>query len=124
MDITRPTPPPTLGATWLAQAHDHPWTALGLAASMLTVASLLATSLWQVATGEADATLRLALVGGLAGFAATILGALPALFLHHIAQRTEDVMLGFAAGMMLAASTFSLILPGIAAGEETPATGP
>jgi ZIP family zinc transporter len=123
MDIARPSPPPTLGAAWLAQAHSHPWTALGLAAALLAVAVLLAASLWQVVSGEADAALRLALLGGLAAFAATAMGALPALFLRHIAQRTEDVMLGFAAGMMLAASSFSLLLPGIAAGEEMTGSG-
>lgn len=117
MDIAKPTPAPSMLASWLAQAHLHPWTALGLVGSLLAVAALLAFSLWQAATGGADAALRLALLGGLAGFAATTLGAVPALFLRHLAQRTEDVMLGLAAGMMLAASAFSLILPGIAAGE-------
>lgn len=123
MDVARPSPPPTLGAAWLAQAHNHPWTALALVSSMIAVAVLLAASLWQVATGEADAALRLGLLGGLAGFAATAAGALPALILRNLALRTEDVMLGFAAGMMLAASSFSLILPGIAAGEELTGSG-
>jgi len=123
MDIARPSPPPSFAAAWLAQAHQHPWTALGLAATVLAVAVLLASNLWQVTAGEADATLRLAMLGGLAGFAATALGALPALFLRHLTQRTEDVILGFAAGMMLAASSFSLILPGIAAGEEMTGSG-
>ena len=123
MDIARPSPHSSFTSAWLAQAHQHPWTALGLAASVLAVALLLASSLWQVVTGEADAALRLAMLGGVAGFAATALGALPALFLRHLAQRTEDVMLGFAAGMMLAASSFSLILPGIAAGEEMTGSG-
>lgn len=117
MDIVRSSPAPSLLAAWIAQAHQHPWTALGLATAVLVVAALLVISLWQVATGAADAALRLALLGGLAGFVATALGALPALFLRRLAQRTEDVMLGFAAGMMLAASAFSLLLPGIAAGE-------
>lgn len=58
-----------------------------------------------------------ALLGGSAGFLATALGAAPALFLRGIRQSTEDVMLGFAAGMMLAAACFSLILPGLDAGE-------
>ncbi len=123
IDMARPTPPPALGAAWLAQAQHHPWTALGLAASLLAVVVLLAASLWQVVAGEAGATLQVALLGGLAGFAATAAGALPALSLRHLAQRTEDVMLGFAAGMMLAASAFSLILPGIAAGEELTGSG-
>jgi len=34
-----------------------------------------------------------------------------------LSQRLEDSMLGLAAGMMLAASSFSLILPGLDAGE-------
>jgi ZIP family zinc transporter len=55
------------------------------------------------------------MLGGLAGFSATALGAVPALFLRGIGQRTEDMMLGMAAGMMLAASSFSLILPGLGA---------
>lgn len=123
MDIARPSPPPTLGAAWLAQAHSQPWTALGLTASLLAVLVLLAASLWQVAAVDAGDALRLALLGGLAGFAATAVGALPALVLRNLAQRTEDVVLGFAAGMMLAASAFSLILPGIAAGEEITGSG-
>jgi ZIP family zinc transporter len=61
--------------------------------------------------------LRGALLGGFAAFAATALGALPALALRSIAPRTEGVMLGFAAGVMLAASAFSLIVPSIEAGE-------
>ena len=40
------------------------------------------------------------------------------LVLRDVSARTQDVMLGFAAGMMLAASAFSLLLPGIEAGTE------
>ncbi len=61
--------------------------------------------------------MRGALLGGFAAFAATALGALPALFLRSVSQRVEDLMLGFAAGVMLAASAFSLIVPSIAAGQ-------
>jgi ZIP family zinc transporter len=60
--------------------------------------------------------LRGALLGGFAAFAATALGALPALALRQVSQRTEGLMLGFAAGVMLAASAFSLIVPSIDAG--------
>src|SRR5690606_12981876 len=46
------------------------------------------------------------------------LGASFALVLRRISARTEDSMLGFAAGMMLAASCFSLILPGLEAAQH------
>lgn len=105
-------------ATWHAQAQAHPYTSAGLALALTAVVLLLLASGWRVVTGEADAALRLGLLGGMAGFAATALGALPALFLRGLSDRTEDTMLGLAAGMMLAASSFSLILPGLAAGEE------
>jgi len=117
MEIAQPEQPLSWRATWLAQVHDHPWTSAGLALAMAVVVLLLLASLWRVATGESDAALRLGLLGGMAGFAATALGALPALFLRNLSHRTEDTMLGLAAGMMLAASSFSLILPGLAAGE-------
>jgi len=117
MELAQPEQSLSWRATWLAQAHDHPWTSAGLALALAVVVLLLLASLWRVATGEADAALRLGLLGGMAGFAATALGALPALFLHNLSHRTEDTMLGLAAGMMLAASSFSLILPGLAAGE-------
>jgi ZIP family zinc transporter len=109
---------PSWRSIWAAQAQSRPWTSAGLALALAAVVWLLAASLWRVATGEADAALRLGMLGGLAGFAATALGALPALFLRNLSSRTEDTMLGLAAGMMLAASSFSLILPGLAAGES------
>lgn len=50
-----------------------------------------------------------ACLGGLAGFTATALGTLSALILRTLSQCTEDVMLGLAAGMMLAASSLGLM---------------
>src|SRR3546814_12321434 len=44
-------------------------------------------------------------------------GALPARLLRDISEQVQDVLLGFAAGVMLAASFFSLILPRIEAAE-------
>ncbi|MDO5690013.1 MAG: ZIP family metal transporter [Tissierellia bacterium] len=52
---------------------------------------------------------------GFAGIA-TGLGALPILVTERISRKTMDVLLGFAAGIMLAATSFSLILPSIEAG--------
>lgn len=49
------------------------------------------------------------LVAGLA----TGAGALPVLFTRRISDRLLDIMLGFAAGVMLAATSFSLLVPSI-----------
>ncbi|MDH5534258.1 MAG: ZIP family metal transporter [Betaproteobacteria bacterium] len=57
-----------------------------------------------------------ALVATLGTALATGAGALPVLFVRRISASVQDTMLGFAAGVMLAASVFSLILPAIDAG--------
>jgi len=57
-------------------------------------------------------------LGGLVAAFATAAGALPAMFGKTMSQKWTDTTLGFAAGVMLSASYFSLILPGIAAAEE------
>ncbi len=59
-----------------------------------------------------------ALAGGLAAAGATAVGTLPALFARGISQRAQDTMFGFGAGVMLAASAFSLTLPGLAAARS------
>lgn len=109
-------------ATWFhalgRHARAHGFAAFGLGVGLLAVLGLLAQSLVLVLSGEAAAGVRYGLLGGLAGFATTALGALPALALRGIPQKLEDSLLGFAAGMMLAASAFSLLLPGLAAGAE------
>jgi ZIP family zinc transporter len=51
--------------------------------------------------------------GSLAAGLATGFGALPMLFFRRLSKRVENALLGFAAGVMLAASFFSLIIPGI-----------
>lgn len=54
------------------------------------------------------------LLGSLAAGLATAVGALPILVTGRPSERQQATMLGFAAGVMLAASFLSLILPGIA----------
>lgn len=44
---------------------------------------------------------------------ATSLGAIPALFIHRVSQKTQDILIGFCAGIMLAACSFSLIIPAL-----------
>lgn len=113
----------SIRAAWLAHAHTHPYVALGLAGASLAVLWLLVASLYGAYYGEGSAYLRFAILGGAAGFAATALGALTSVTLKGLSARTEDSMLGFAAGMMLAASSFSLILPGVEAAKSMTGSG-
>lgn len=99
-------------------AQEHPAITTGLLSASLVVVFLVGQSLIHISKGPDAQFLRYALLGGLAGFAATALGALPALVFRTIPRSLEDGMLGFAAGMMLAAAAFSLLLPGIEAGTE------
>jgi ZIP family zinc transporter len=102
---------------WPARATAQGWlgTLFWIILASLTV--LLLISGYSGFVGADRANVRFALVGGFAGFAATAVGAIAAMVLRNISVRTQDIMLGFAAGMMLAASSFSLILPGIAAAQ-------
>ena len=53
------------------------------------------------------------LLASLLAGSATAVGALPVLFWHRGPGRALDVMLGFAAGVMLAAAVFCLIVPAL-----------
>lgn len=55
----------------------------------------------------------------IAGFGATTLGAAPALFLRNLNEKTNNNLLSFAAGVMLAATIFSLLLPSVEIGEKS-----
>jgi ZIP family zinc transporter len=63
-------------------------------------------------------TLLAGAVGSLCAGMATGLGAIPAFFLRRIDEQQQNLLLGFAAGVMLAASFFSLILPAIEVAER------
>ena len=52
-------------------------------------------------------------LGSLAAGLMTAVGAAPMLVVKRPGQQTQSVLLGFAAGVMLAASFFSLIMPGV-----------
>ncbi|KRW74997.1 ZIP family metal transporter [Stutzerimonas nitrititolerans] len=114
----------TLRSAWLAQAQASPWVTLGLAGAALAVVLLLIAGGINAFQGNEASNLRYAMLGGSAGFVATAVGAFLAIGLRDISTRTQDSMLGFAAGMMLAASAFSLILPGLEAGRELFGSGP
>ena len=59
----------------------------------------------------------LGFLGSLVAGTATGLGALGIFFIRRMSDKAEDIMLSAAAGIMLAASIFSLILPGIESAE-------
>lgn len=96
----------------------HPWRRrAGAAIVVLGVAGMLASGashLWHWATSGphiANALLATLLTAG-----ATGAGALPVLIARSIPARIQYSMLGFGAGVMLAATAFSLVIPGIVAG--------
>lgn len=106
----------SLARPWRALAKSG-WGGFCFWLILIFVTVLLLYSGYSALVGSNSDVLRLAILGGLAGFTATALGASLAMILRSVATRTQDVMLGFAAGMMLAASSFSLILPGIDAAQ-------
>lgn len=108
---------------WLAHALNHPWVALALLAGLGTIVILLGSSIANAFSVGADDRLRHALLGGAAGMGATAIGAMSALLLRNVSARVEDTLLGFAAGMMLAASCFSLLLPGLEAAQKLTQSG-
>ena len=94
------------------------WGGLAFWSILIGVTLCLLISGYGAFVGANKQNLHFAFLGGMSGFAATAIGAVAAIALRDIAARTQDIMLGFAAGMMLAASSFSLILPGIEAAQE------
>jgi ZIP family zinc transporter len=89
------------------------WIGLAIvAAGVLVVAS----QFWQFV--RADPLVWSALVGGSVAALATALGTLPVLFSQKLPDRLQDTLFGFGAGVMLAASAFSLIIPGLEAARN------
>jgi len=99
-------------------ASAHPKVLVGLAISLAGFFALLVQGQVWLASATQSEFVRWALWGGVAGFVATTVGALPAVILKSLQQQHEDAMLGMAAGMMLASAAFSLLLPGIEAGTR------
>lgn len=105
-----------------APLHDSParsavvWQWLGLGAALGGVGILLWAA-YQSVTGG-DPRVSGALLGGMMAALATALGTVPVLLSQQFSQRTYDTLLGFGAGVMLAASSFSLVIPALAAARS------
>lgn len=83
---------------------------------------LLAGAALLVARGLAwldlDPRMLRALEGGALCALGTALGAVPVLVIRNMPVALADTLLGFGAGVMLAATAFSLIMPGLAAAQS------
>ncbi len=92
------------------------WQLLGFAIIAIGAATLLYAG-YQSVVGN-DPRIRGALLGGLMAAMATALGTVPVVMSHQMSQRSYDMLLGFGAGVMLAASAFSLVIPALAAAKS------
>lgn len=92
----------------------RPW--LGLALWVLGGLAALDWAWREVIAGNAVVEMA-AWAGGIAAMA-TALGTLPALLNAGTSERARDTLLGFGAGVMLAASAFSLIVPALEAARQ------
>lgn len=90
------------------------WLMLAIA---IGVAVVLGGGVYAAVQGDMPA-LSGAIVGGSIAALATATGTLPVLFAWQPPQRVHDALLGFGAGVMLAACAFSLIVPGLAAAMQ------
>ncbi len=94
------------------------WLGLAIAVAGAVVLALQFTQFLQ-----ADPRVSQAWQGGLVAALATALGTLPVVFSQRLSERVQDTLFGFGAGVMLAASSFSLIIPGLEAAKANGAGG-
>ena len=87
----------------------------GLALMLLGIVAATAQA-WQWIAGQP--VVLDALWGGLAAALATALGTVPVMLSQRLSERAQDTLFGFGAGVMLAACSFSLIIPGINAARD------
>lgn len=107
-------PRPSRNGARLVQLQPRQWVGLAIVSAGLLAACW---SLWQNWIVP-DPRVGQALVGGLVAAGATALGTLPVLMAQQVSDRARDALLGFGAGVMLAACAFSLVVPGLAAAES------
>ena len=88
----------------------------GFAIVAAGLALLMFEAVEAIAAG--DARVRGALLGGSLAALATALGTIPVLLSQQFSQRVFDSMLGFGAGVMLAATSFSLVIPALEAARS------
>ena len=93
--------------------------------ALIAVAGLLVLTqnAWEAAVFH-DPRVAQALLAGLMAAGATALGTLPMVVSRPLSERVQDTLLGFGAGVMLAACSFSLIIPGLDAARHQARASP
>lgn len=86
--------------------------------ALILLAGLAVLGMQFAAYLEAHPKVALAWQGGVVAAFATALGTLPVLLSQRLSERALDALFGFGAGVMLAACSFSLIIPGLAAARD------
>jgi zinc transporter, ZIP family len=107
-----------LNRRWTPNFSSRHWRQRAGLFIVLTGAIISAAMLWRN-LGPWDSRLHGASLGGLMAAGATALGTLPVLLAQQFSQKTYDAMLGFGAGVMLAASSFSLVIPALTAAKQS-----
>lgn len=88
-----------------------------LAGLAITASGLVLLLIQGLQAIGANPAISAALMATLGTAIATGVGALPVMVMGQVNARTNAMMLGFGGGVMLAATAFSLIVPGVAAAE-------
>jgi ZIP family zinc transporter len=86
--------------------------------SVLVLIGMAALAAMALAWLDLDPRMMRALEGGAICALGTALGAVPVLVIRNMPVAIADCLLGFGAGVMLAATAFSLVMPGIDAAQS------
>lgn len=105
----------TILASIAADRLPTPRRIAGAGIALLGAALLLAQGMKVASAALANDAMAGALEASLIAALATAAGAVPVLLARRISPQRIDTMLGFGAGVMLAATAFSLVLPAVAA---------
>lgn len=91
--------------------------ALGWGIALLGLAGLMVNAVDGAAAMLAQERVHAALTGGTIAALATAAGAVPALMMRQVSRKLQDALLGSGAGVMLAATAFSLVIPALDAAQ-------
>ncbi|HEX8406402.1 MAG TPA: ZIP family metal transporter [Duganella sp.] len=106
----------------MLRPSPRPSLRLAMGAIIACLGTLLLTRDLAQAIAALPAPVQLALTAGMWAAAATAVGTLPVLLAQNFSQRSYDAALGLGGGIMLAATSFSLVLPAISASKNAGAS--